>query len=55
VVEYGPNARLDMWMPMRMSESYVERTGNVEERIVCTATYSDFRRFETSGRLIAPR
>jgi len=54
-VDYGRDAKLDMWVPVRMSETYIERTGNVEERIVCTATYSKFRRFETSGRLITPK
>jgi hypothetical protein len=53
-VDYGRDVKLDMWVPVRMSETYIQRTGNIEERIVCTATYSDFRRFETSGRLVSP-
>jgi len=54
LVHYARDAKLEMWVPLTMSETYVQQTGNTEERIVCTATYSDFRRFETSGRLISP-
>jgi hypothetical protein len=35
-----------------MKESYRSFAG---EQIDCTATYSDFRRFETAGRLIIPK
>ena len=52
VVDYARDAKLEMWVPVRMSETYVQRIGSTEERIVCTATYSDFRRFETSARVI---
>jgi hypothetical protein len=55
VVDYQREPKLDTWVPSRMTESYSERTGSIEERIVCMATYSDFRHFETSGRLITPR
>jgi hypothetical protein len=54
-VDYQREQKLDLWVPVRMSESYIQSTGKIEERIVCTATYADFRRFETSGRLVAPR
>ena len=53
-VDYRRDAKLDMWVPSRMEEIYVEdRTPG--ERVTCTATYSDYRRFETSGRLIVPQ
>ena len=54
-VDYERERKLGTWVPVRMAESYTQRTGQIEERIVCTAMYSDFRRFETSGRLVAPR
>ncbi len=55
VVDYRQDAKLRMWVPATMAETYVQTTGQIEERIVCTAAYSDFRRFETSGRLIDPQ
>jgi hypothetical protein len=39
-----------MWIPARMSEHYNHRSTN--EEIDCLATYSNPRRFETSGRVI---
>jgi hypothetical protein len=54
-VDYRREAKLEMmWVPSRMEELYVEdRTPG--ERITCTATYSNYRRFETSGRLVIPQ
>jgi hypothetical protein len=52
VVDYQRERKLDMWVPAQMVERYIQRAGKIEERIVCTASYSDFRRFETSGRLV---
>jgi hypothetical protein len=49
----GRDAKLKMWVPARMRETYVDRAGTRnEERIECTATYSNFRRFETSARIV---
>ena len=50
-VTYKLDARLGTMVPIEMRESYVSITG---ARIDCTATYSDFRRFETAGRLVIP-
>jgi hypothetical protein len=60
-VSYGVDARLGLMVPTEMRESYegplgAARTTNVDgQRIVCRATYSDFRRFETSGRVVIPK
>ncbi len=60
VVDYRRDTKLRLWVPARMTEVYVQgptpsdRTAS-EERIQCVATYSNFRRFETSGRVILPQ
>jgi len=42
-----------MWVPARMRETYVDGAGRRdEEKIECTAKYSNFRRFETSARIV---
>jgi hypothetical protein len=58
---YSPDAGLDVWVPRTMTERYElrvpypgGRSGGIEEDIFSTATYSNFRRFETSGRLVDP-
>ena len=68
VVAYQRNPKLDMFVPIRMDETYVQqrianravlgvpsRLGVSTERIECVATYSNFRRFETWGRLVVPK
>ena len=37
------------------SEGRPPRFGTVNEQIECVATYSNFRRFETFGRLVPPK
>lgn len=52
-VDYAPNAKLDIWVPVRMRETYTEmRASTVAENIGGEATYSNFRRFETSGQVV---
>jgi hypothetical protein len=51
-VGYGRDAHLDLWVPLTMHERYANGS---KEQIVCTATYSNFRRFETSARIRIPR
>jgi hypothetical protein len=46
VVDYAVPKALDTWMPVRMSEEYDAGATSVRG----TAEYSNFRRFETSGR-----
>ena len=47
-VTYTYVARLELWLPAEMEERYVGRG----TEILCTATYSNFRRFETGARII---
>lgn len=55
-VDYQRNATLDMWVPAEMRETYMEMRGSsVDENIGGKATYSNFRRFETSARVLPPR
>ena len=46
-VDYQPHVAFDVLVPREMRESY----GSSTERIDAFAVYSDFRRFQTSGRL----
>ena len=65
-VDYRRDAKLDLWAPVRMEERYqtVVVAGNAGStmrdqtkfnRIQAVATYTNFRRFETSGRIITPK
>ena len=60
-VTYRNDSRLGLLVPEKMMETYEGPTVNTftgqEEvnKINCSATYSDFRRFETSGRIVAPK
>ena len=46
---YEPHERFDVLVPVEMREEYASVTG---EHISAVATYSDFRRFETAGRVV---
>jgi hypothetical protein len=52
VVSYGLSSKLGVMVPIEMRESYGFDGTKEDEGITCTATYSDFRQFETAGRLI---
>jgi len=64
-VLYAMNDRLGVMVPAEMRESYdapITQSSQYAtmlivngQRIVCRATYSDFRRFETSGRVVIPK
>jgi hypothetical protein len=51
VVDYRRNAKLALWVPSRMEERY-EQIGGINDSLHCIATYSNFRRFETSSRIL---
>jgi hypothetical protein len=54
-VIYRRDDKLEMWVPMRMHETYLQTRGTtINQSIDCVASYSNFRRFETSGRIIPP-
>ena len=48
--QYERDQKLKLWLPATFSERY-ERTRDVKEVIECEAKYSNYRRFETSGRI----
>src|SRR5262249_2063669 len=50
-VDYRRDSKLAMWVPSQMEERY-EQVGGINDSIHCTATYSHYRRFETSSRLL---
>jgi len=59
-VTYRPEAGSGTWMPARMTELYegpIPRGTRepVRGRTVAEATYSNFKRFETSVRIVVPR
>jgi hypothetical protein len=51
-VRYGAHPKFNVLVPVEMRESYTSAAG---EEITTVATYSDFRQFETAGRLIIPK
>lgn len=55
-VRYRADDRLEMLVPESLSESYAYRRNRRSSlvRISGTARYSNYRRFETSGRIVAP-
>lgn len=53
-VDYANDPKLQMTVPARMHEEYVQIGGHTE-RIRGDATYTNYRVFETSGRVIIPQ
>jgi hypothetical protein len=61
-VTFRRDAALGMWVPVRLAEEFKQkqlgwfgtppRTAVVSETIECVATYSNYRRFETSARIV---
>jgi hypothetical protein len=51
-VTYGMNEKLGRMVPVEMHEWYGYTWSTPDEGISCTAKYSDFRRFETSSRIV---
>jgi hypothetical protein len=50
-VSYARISDIDMWLPEVMVESYEMPRGTRRERTTTEARYSDYRRFQTSGRV----
>lgn len=49
VVDYRPHVAFDVLVPHEMRESYSAAN---REQVTASAAYSDFRRFQTSGRIV---
>jgi hypothetical protein len=53
-VDYHHDARVESWVPTRMREQYGQFVGNRRiDQVTCTATYSQFRRFRASARMVS--
>ena len=50
-VSYAHVPAVGLWLPATMAESYVMARGGTAERITTEAKYSDYRVFQTSGRI----
>lgn len=51
VTTYGHDRKLDLWVPQSFSERYEARRGRERERVECDATYTNYRRFQVTGRI----
>ena len=49
--EYSLDGRLDMWVPSVFTERYESSARGHRELIVCEAKYTNYRRFEVTGRI----
>jgi hypothetical protein len=49
---YAFEPRLDLWVPSTFSERYDLNRPGEKETVLCEATYTNYRRFVTSGRII---
>lgn len=50
-VTYSRAPSLEMWLPSVMTETYEVVRGSASERTTTLARYSDYRQFQTSGRV----
>lgn len=53
-VRFAHDERLALWLPSRMEDVYERAWGFSYLRVTGTATYSNYRRFETEGRIVPP-
>jgi hypothetical protein len=51
LVEYRRDPTLAMWVPAKMEEQ-LRQVGGINDALHCTATYSRFRRLDTSVRIV---
>ena len=51
-VRYGPHPNFDVLVALKMRETYTASSG---EAVTAVATYPEFRRFETAGRIVIPK
>ena len=49
--DYMPEDRLGLWVPSTFVEHYDLRDGKLHEQTTCSAIYSNYRRFEVTGRI----
>ena len=51
-IVFAPNDRLGVWLPAHMNDRYRRSGGGTHLEVSGEATYSEYRRFETTGRLL---
>jgi hypothetical protein len=59
-VTYRRDEQLELWLPARMSEEYQGAIPRISRRPIAgtarsIATYSAFKRFETSAKIVSPK
>ena len=50
--EFSRDDRLDLWVPTTFSERYTVTADGLTDLTVATSTYTNYRRFESRGRLL---
>lgn len=53
-VGFDHDSGLNLWVPKEMSDAFERHDGRITERVTGEATYSNYRRFTTGGRLVTP-
>lgn len=51
-ITFAHDPRLGVWLPERMTDVYERSGGQIYLRVKGEATYSNYRRFETGGRVV---
>jgi hypothetical protein len=51
VTEYEPDEKLNLWVPVRFRERYDDARERERQVIQCEARYTNYRRFEVTGRI----
>jgi formate-dependent nitrite reductase membrane component NrfD len=54
VTDYEPDEKLGLWVPVLFRERYDDARDRDREVIQCEARYTNFRRFEVTGRIKLP-
>jgi hypothetical protein len=52
VTEFARDDRLGLWVPSTLAERYTARARDREDEVTSTSAYSNYRRFEVTGRLL---
>jgi hypothetical protein len=55
ITQFTRHDRLGLWVPSTFSERYAASADGLDDLITSTSTYSNYRRFESRGRLLTTR
>jgi len=50
--EYAPDEKLGLWVPTVFRERYEDSRRKAREIVLCEARYTNYRRFQTSARIV---